>query len=163
MSRWHHSKMWSGAILPWFNLSSLLHIYMCVCVCVHYSDVMMGLMASPITRASQLFTRPFIQAEIKENIKAPRHWRLCGEFTGDRWIPLTKGQLRKMFPFDDVIMVCVCVCVHIWWSNLITTVYMIQYITMLGHEQTLWRLWNYICPHHIIFSGQKVSRHIFTD
>ena len=38
----------------------------------------------------------------KEIIKAPRHWPLCGEFTGDRWIqwPVT----RKMFPFDDVIM-----------------------------------------------------------
>ena len=22
----------------------------------------------------------------------PRHWPLCGEFTGDRWIPRTKGQ-----------------------------------------------------------------------
>ena len=32
--------------------------------------------------------------QIKENIKAPRHWPLCGEFTGDRWIPRTKGQLR---------------------------------------------------------------------
>ena len=37
-----------------------------------------------------LFTQLFIQA--KENIKAPRHWPLWGEFTGDRWIPLTKGQ-----------------------------------------------------------------------
>ena len=37
--------------------------------------------------ASRLFTRPFIQAQIKENIKAPRHWPLCGEFTGHRWIP----------------------------------------------------------------------------
>ena len=26
------------------------------------------------------FTLPFIQAQIKENIKAPRHWSLCGEF-----------------------------------------------------------------------------------
>ena len=34
----------------------------------------------------------FIQAEIKENIKAPRHWPLCGEFTGERWIPRTNGQ-----------------------------------------------------------------------
>ena len=24
---------------------------------------------------------------MKENIKAPRHWPLCGEFTDDRWIP----------------------------------------------------------------------------
>ena len=41
---------------------------------------------------SRLFTQPFIQAQIKENIKARRHWPLCGEFTGDRWIPRTKGQ-----------------------------------------------------------------------
>ena len=31
---------------------------------------------------------------MKESIKAPRHWPLCGEFTGDRWIPCIKGQLR---------------------------------------------------------------------
>ena len=42
--------------------------------------------------ASPLFTQSFIQAQIIENIKALRHWPLCGEFTGDRWIPRTKGQ-----------------------------------------------------------------------
>ena len=31
---------------------------------------------------------------MKGNIKAPRHWLLCGEFTGDRWIPRTNGQKR---------------------------------------------------------------------
>ena len=31
------------------------------------------------------------KAQIKENIKAPRHWPLWGDFTGDRWIPRTKG------------------------------------------------------------------------
>ena len=45
--------------------------------------------------ASRLFTQPFIQAQIKENIKAPLHRNLCGEFTGDRWIPRTKGQERE--------------------------------------------------------------------
>ena len=44
--------------------------------------------------ALRLFTQPLIQAQIKENIKAPRHWPLWGEFTGDRWIPRTKGQWR---------------------------------------------------------------------
>ena len=34
--------------------------------------------------ASPLFTQPFTRAQIKENIKVPRHWPLCGEFTGDR-------------------------------------------------------------------------------
>ena len=55
--------------------------------------------------------QPFIQAQIKENFKAPRHCPLCGEFTGDWWIPPGTGEFpaqrpvtRKMFPFDDVIM-----------------------------------------------------------
>ena len=44
--------------------------------------------------ASRLFTRQFIQAQIKQRIKAPLHRPLWGEFTGDRWIPHTEGQLR---------------------------------------------------------------------
>ena len=28
----------------------------------------------------------------QRNIKAPRHWPLWAEFTGDRWIPHTNGQ-----------------------------------------------------------------------
>ena len=55
----------------------------------HYSDVIMSTVESQTT---SLFIQSFIQAQIKENIKAPRHWPLWGEFTGDRWIPLTKGQ-----------------------------------------------------------------------
>ena len=52
-----------------------------------------------------MFTQPFIQMQIKEYIKAPRHWPLCGEFhqrpvkSRHKW-PVA----RKMFPFDDVIM-----------------------------------------------------------
>ena len=42
--------------------------------------------------ASPSFTHAFIQVQIKENIKAPRHWPQCGEFTSDRWIPRTNGQ-----------------------------------------------------------------------
>ena len=36
--------------------------------------------------------QPFIQVQFKENIKAPRHGPLWTEFTGDGWIPHTKGQ-----------------------------------------------------------------------
>ena len=32
--------------------------------------------------AWRLFTQPFIQMQINEDIKAPRQWPLCGEFTG---------------------------------------------------------------------------------
>ena len=40
--------------------------------------------------ASRLFTQPFVQAQIIENSKAPRHWPLWGESTDGRWIPRTK-------------------------------------------------------------------------
>ena len=40
---------------------------------------------------SQLFTQPLIQTQIKENIKAPRHWPLCGEFTGTGEFPAQRA------------------------------------------------------------------------
>ena len=51
----------------------------------------MSAMVSQITTVSIIYP-PFVQAQIKENIKATRHLPLWGEFTGDRWIPHTKGQ-----------------------------------------------------------------------
>ena len=48
--------------------------------------------------ASRLLTQSFIQALIKENIKTPRHWPLCGEFTADRLISPHNGPVtRKCF------------------------------------------------------------------
>ena len=54
----------------------------------------MSTIASQITGV-QIVTQSFVQAQFKENIKAPRHRPLWGEFIGDRWI---------IFPFLDVIM-----------------------------------------------------------
>ena len=47
----------------------------------------MGAMVSQIARLTKfcLLLKQFIQAKIKENFKALRHWPLCGEFTGDHW------------------------------------------------------------------------------
>ena len=47
----------------------------------------MGAMAPQFT-GSSLLTQQFIQEQIKESIKALRHWPICGEFIGDR----TNGQ-----------------------------------------------------------------------
>ena len=46
--------------------------------------------------ASRLFIQLLIQAEIKENFKAPRHWSLWREFTSDRWISHTKDEYRRI-------------------------------------------------------------------
>ena len=48
----------------------------------------------------RLLVKPFVRAQIKENITAPRHWLSWGESTGGRWIPIPKGPVKwKMFPF----------------------------------------------------------------
>ena len=49
----------------------------------HYNDVIMGTIASQITSLTTVYSTIYI----KENIKAPRHWR-----HGPRWIPRTNGQ-----------------------------------------------------------------------
>ena len=48
----------------------------------------------PKSPALRLFSQPFIHLQSKENTKAQRHWHLRGDFTGDRWIPRTKGRWR---------------------------------------------------------------------
>ena len=58
----------------------------------HYSDVIMGGDGVSIHKLHDYFTQPFIQARIKQNIKAPRSWSLCGAFAGDRRIPRTNSQ-----------------------------------------------------------------------
>ena len=56
----------------------------------------MGPMASQITSLTIVYSTVYSGADQgrsgAENIKAPRHWPLCGEVTGERWIPRTKGQ-----------------------------------------------------------------------
>ena len=68
----------------------------------HYDDVIMTTLRlkSP---ASRLFTQSFIQAYIKENIKAPPHWPLCGEFTGTDEFPAQRASNAEN--------------VSIWWRH----------------------------------------------
>ena len=68
----------------------------------HYCDVIMGTMASQITSLTIVYSSVYL-AQFKENIKTLRHWPLCGEFTGDRWIP------RKMASYTENI--------SIWWRH----------------------------------------------
>ena len=62
----------------------------------YYSDVKRSAMTSQITGVSIVYST-VCSAQTKENIKAPRHWPLLGEFTGDRRISRTKGQWRGKY------------------------------------------------------------------
>ena len=59
---------------------------------------------SPVSR---LFAQSFVEAKIKENIKAPRHWPLSGIHRSPLDSPHKGSITRKMFSFDDVIMACI--------------------------------------------------------
>ena len=54
---------------------------------------------------SPLFTQPFFQAQIKENIKASRHWLFV---RGIHWWPVNSPHkepvTQKIFPFDNLMM-----------------------------------------------------------
>ena len=52
---------------------------------------------------SRLFTQSFILTQIKENIKAPRHWSLCGQFTGIGEFPEQRASYAES--------------VSIWWRQ----------------------------------------------
>ena len=69
----------------------------------HYSDVIMGWRLTPTPW--RLCTRRFIKAQIKENIKSSASLAFVWEI---HWWPVNPPHkwpvMRKMFPFDDVIM-----------------------------------------------------------
>ena len=64
--------------------------------------------------ASRLFTQPFIQAQIKGNIKALRHWPLWGNSPVTGEFPTQRASNAEMFPSDDVIIVvCNMLCITV--------------------------------------------------
>ena len=59
-------------------------------------------MASQITGVLIVYST-FVQAQIKENIKAPRHWPLWGEFMVTSEFPAQRTSNAENVSFDDVI------------------------------------------------------------
>ena len=88
-----------------FIMFHLFGFILCYSFCCYCSDVIMSAVAIKST-APRLFIQTFVQAQIKENIKPPRHWSLCvcvcvcvcggGGVVNS---PLKGPVTRKMFPF----------------------------------------------------------------
>ena len=60
----------------------------------HYDDVIMTMLASQITSLTVVYSIVYSGVNQRKH-QTPRHWPLCGKFTGDRWISRTNGQLRE--------------------------------------------------------------------
>ena len=106
--------------------------------------------------------------QIKENIKAPRYWPLCGEFTGDRGPVKSPHKLpvtRNMFPFDDVIMCAVkrdmflnvtlwllCTLISLKISPVFANIYQIP--------DYIWATWALLMAQGASGKNDQVSAHI---
>ena len=55
---------------------------------LHYSDFIMGAMASQITSLATVYSIVYSGADQRKH-QTPRQWPLWGEFIDDRWIPHT--------------------------------------------------------------------------
>ena len=66
--------LWEGIPLTWWYSSQMDNI--------HYDDVIMSEMASQIISPAIVYSTVYSRAD-QRNIKAPRHWPLWGEFTGE--------------------------------------------------------------------------------
>ena len=118
-------------------------VWVHVMVWRHYSGVIMGALASQITSLTIVYSS-FIQTQIKENIKAPRHWSLCEEFTGDRWIPRTNGQLRGK---------CFLLMTSSWQSVSILPLMLPHPVSMNYWSQGfLYNMWRNPCIHLYIYT-----------
>ena len=68
----------------------------------HYNDVTMSTMASQMTSLTIVYST-VIPTQIKENVKAPRHWPFCEEFTGTGQFPTQRASNAEN--------------VSIWWRR----------------------------------------------
>ena len=62
--------------------SHILITWMYEGLTLHYNDVIISAMAYQITSRTIIYSTVYSDRD-QRNIKAPRHWPLCGEFTGD--------------------------------------------------------------------------------
>ena len=80
-----HVAHWGICAISLLRINSFVQI--------HYNDVIMSAMASQITSLTIVYPAVYSGADQRKHYtKAPRHWPLCGEFTGDLWIPHTNVQ-----------------------------------------------------------------------
>ena len=85
-----------------------------------------------------MFTQPVIRVQIKVNIKAPRHWPLWGEFTGD--------PAQRVSNAENV---SIWLRHHVVWLSQSTTHFPVCFICHAS-SQSVFRKWSLIKLNHLI-------------
>ena len=92
-----HGPIDNWPSVVWIMIMKFTHAYIC-----HYNYVTMSTMASQLT-SLKIVHSTVIQAQIRDNINAPRHWPLCVEFTGTGEFPTQRASNAEN--------------VSIWWRH----------------------------------------------
>ena len=131
---WYIELVWWGSEVNWHDEALLIWKHNTVgCFYTwssnHHNDVIMSTMVSQITSLMSVCSTVYSGADQKKNIKAPCHWALCGEFTGDRWIPTQMASNAEN--------------VSIWWRHHVMVLY-----TLAEHKSGFdGELWGVCCKH----------------
>ena len=104
----------------------------------HYSDVIMSAMASQITGVLIVYWTVCSGAD-QRNTKAPRHWSVWGEITGDRWIPRSHRWIPRTKASDAE-------HASIWWRHHENRKYRCSWRVLLHERNVKW-----VLPRRIVF------------
>ena len=97
----------------------LLHFYMGHFIDIHYSDVIMETMTSQITSLTIVYSTVYSGADVRKHKSSPSLAFVRGIHRWPVNSPHKWPVTRKMFPFDDVIIICqkmdirLLACVHV--------------------------------------------------
>ena len=111
--------MWAHILMQWLDFVITRSIITRYCMqqaaandkaLVHYSDVIMGVMASQITSLTIVYSTVYSDAGQRKHQSSASLAFVWGIRRGPVNSPHKGPVTRKMFPFDDVIMFSVCCC-----------------------------------------------------
>ena len=98
---------------------------------IHYDDVRMGAIASQITSLAIVYSAFYSGVDKKKNIKAPRHWPLCGEFTGTGEFPAQRASYAenvsiwwRHHEIDESFMLLWCLVLKLRWNSFVSCSYL---------------------------------------
>ena len=112
--------------------STLSHVYNSTTVTSYWAPWRLQL------PTSRLFTQPCVQAQIKENIKASRHWPLWGEFTGDWWILPQRASNAEVVSLEWHHNGIIRISRNRWYYCTISWLSLLEHL-LSWHEYFAWR------------------------
>ena len=113
---------WFVTMFGWTGVESLIFFERIETVAfVHYSDVIMGAMASQITSLTIVYSTVYSGGDQRKHQSSASLAFVRGSHRWPVNSPHKRPVTRKMFPFHDVIMYLLCAELFLWILGLVET------------------------------------------